>query len=100
MKLPSNKIESPYVYIVSFIVALPICAVIWSTKKIVWPLMRFFTNKILWPLMCYIAKALVQKIKKYMTKTEDTEPTKQLPTPEIFKDAPNLGRAREIQLDN
>ncbi|WP_058048769.1 hypothetical protein [Janthinobacterium sp. Ant5-2-1] len=100
MKLPSNKIESPYVYIVSFIVALPICAVIWSTKKVVWPLMRIFTNKILWPLMRYIAIDLVRNIKNYITKTEETEQTEQLPTPEIFKDAPNLGRAREIQLDN
>lgn len=100
MKLPSNNIQSPYVYIVSFIVALPICAVIWTTKKIVWPLMRFFTNKIVWPLMCIIAMAVVKRINKYMTKSEVTEKTKQLPTPEIFKDAPNLGRAREIQLDN
>jgi len=46
MKLPSNNIQSPYVYIVSFIVALPICAVIWTTKKIVWPLMRFSQIKL------------------------------------------------------
>jgi len=50
--------------------------------------------------MCIIAMAVVKRINKYMTKSEVTEKTKQLPTPEIFKGAPNLGRAREIQLDN
>ena len=100
MKKPSKKLENSYISIVAYLVAFPLCAVIWITKKIVWPLMCFFTKNIIWALLCFVTKVVVKQILKRLTKKEAGMTKAILPTPEIFKDAPNLGRAREIQLDN
>lgn len=84
MKIPSKNIDNPYIYIVSFLVALPVCAAIWTSKKIIWP------------LLCVSAKAAFKQIRKRAVKKKIATPTTQLPTPDIFKDAPNLARARSF----
>jgi len=84
-KQPSNN-EQRYTSVVSFLVALPICAVIWVSMKIVWPILRFCA-KFVWKQLC-----------KSLSKPKVAKPSKEtLPTPAIFKNAPNLARARSIR---
>jgi len=84
-KQPSN-IEQRYSSIVSFCIAWPLCAVIWVSMKVVWPILRF------------CAKLAWKQIVKALSKSKVVKPPKPtLPTPEIFKDAPNLARARQVR---
>lgn len=84
-KQPSN-IEQRYTSVVSFLVALPICAVIWVSMKIVWPILRFCA-KFVWKQLC-----------KTLSKSKVAKPLKKpLFTPEIFKNAPNLAPAKTIR---
>jgi hypothetical protein len=86
MKKQSSNIEQRYTSIVSFVIALPICALIWVSMKVVWPILRFFA-KLAWK---QIVKALSKsKVAKPLTPT--------LRTPEIFKNAPNLARAKQVR---
>lgn len=84
-KQPSN-IEQGYSSVVSFIVALPLCALIWVAMKVVWPILRF------------CAKLVWKQSVKALSKSEVVKPSKAaLPTPEIFKGAPNLARAKQVR---
>jgi hypothetical protein len=84
-KQPSN-IEQRYTSVVSFVVALPICAVIWVSMKVVWPILRF------------CAKLAWKQIVKALSKSKVVKPANPtLPTPEIFKDAPNLAPAKSVR---
>lgn len=83
-KQPSN-LEQCYTSVLSFLLALPICAVIWVSMKIVWPILRF------------CAKAALKQLRKALTRTKVVKPVAQLPTPEIFKGAPNLAPAKSIR---
>lgn len=84
-KQPSN-LEQRYSSVLSFLIALPICAVIWVAMKVVWPILRFCA-KLAWKL---IVKALA--------KSQVVKPPKPtLPTPEIFKGAPNLAPAKQVR---
>lgn len=85
MKKQPGKIENSITAIVSFLVALPICAAIWISMKIVWPVLRF------------CAKAALHQLRKTMAKSNVVKPTSQLPTPAIFKGAPNLAKARSVR---
>jgi len=86
MKKQSSNIEQRYTSIVSFIIALPICALIWISMKVVWPVLRFF------------AKLAWKKIVKALSKSKVEKPLKPtLRTPEIFKNAPNLARAKQLR---
>lgn len=85
MKKPPSKLEQRYTSVLSFLLALPICAAIWVSMKIVWPILRF------------CAKAALKQLRKGMTRTKVVKSVAQLPTPEIFKGAPNLAPARQIR---
>lgn len=85
MKKQPGKFENGISFIVSLLIAFPICAVIWVSMKIVWPVLRF------------CAKAARSLLRKAMTKSNVVKPTSQLPTPAIFKGAPNLARARSVR---
>jgi ABC-type spermidine/putrescine transport system permease subunit II len=86
MKKQPSMFERGYISVVSFLVALPICAVIWVSMKIVWPILRF------------CAKFAWKQLRKSLSKPTVAKPLKEtLRTPAIFKDAPNLARARSIR---
>jgi hypothetical protein len=86
MKKQPSIIEQRYSSLVSFIVASVLCTVIWITMKIVWPILRF------------CAKLAWKQISKAWSKSKVAKPAKAtLPTPDIFKDAPNLARAQEVR---
>lgn len=61
-------------------------------------------KKIVWPLACFIAKLawkglrhLVAKLSKKSAVAKPSKPSAQLPTPDIFKNAPNLAPARQVR---
>lgn len=58
-------------------------------------------RRILWPLACFIAKSAWKGIRHLVAKkskvAKSSKPSALLPTPEIFKDAPNLGPAKEFR---
>lgn len=86
MKKQSSNIEHTYSSIVSFIVALPICALIWVAVRVVWPILRF------------CAKLAWKQSVKALSKSEVVKPAKAtLPTPEIFKGAANLAPAKQVR---
>lgn len=86
MKKQSSNIEQRYASILSFVIALPICAVIWILMKIVWPILRF------------CAKLAWKRITMALSKSKVAKPSKAtLPTPEIFKNAPNLAPAKSVR---
>jgi ABC-type spermidine/putrescine transport system permease subunit II len=86
MKKQPGNIEQIYSSVVSFFLALPICAAIWISMKIVWPILRF------------CAKFAWKQIGKALSKSKVVKPPKAtLPTPEIFKNAPNLARAKSVR---
>lgn len=85
MKKP-NTIEQRYSSILSFLIALPLCAGIWIAMKIVWPILRF------------CAKLAWKQIVKALSKSKVVKPPKAtLPTPDIFKGAPNLAPAKSVR---
>lgn len=86
MKKPPSKTEQFYISFISCLVALPLCAVIWVSLKIVWPVLRF------------CAKLAWKKAVQAMSKSPVVKPAKAtLHTPEIFKGAPNLAPAKSIR---
>ena len=86
MKKQQINIEQRYSSILSFILALPICALIWIAMKIVWPILRF------------CAKLVWKQIVKAMSKSKVVKPPKAiLPTPDVFKGAPNLAPAKSVR---
>lgn len=85
MKKQSKTSTNPYTHIVSFLVALPICAVIWILVKIVWPTLLFS------------AKVAFKLVRAGLTRSTFAKHTTQLPTPDIFKNAPNLARAKSVR---
>jgi hypothetical protein len=86
MKKPPSNIELAYSSVISFIVALPLCALIWVAMRVVWPILRF------------CAKLVWKQSVKALSKSEVVKPAKAtLPTPEIFKGAPNLARAKQVR---
>lgn len=58
-------------------------------------------KKIVWPLICFIAKMAWKGIRRMVSRQKVAKPLKRaaskLPTPEIFKDAPNLARAKSVR---
>lgn len=86
MNKQESKNSSVYSSLISIAIAFPICVVIWVWMKIVWPILRF------------CAKLAWKKIKKALSKSDVVKPLKStLPTPDIFKDAPNLAPAKQIR---
>lgn len=86
MKKEVSTIEQRYSSVVSFIVALPLCALIWIALKIVWPILRF------------CAKLIWKQVIKALSKSQVVKPAKPtLYTPPVFKDAPNLARAKQVR---
>jgi hypothetical protein len=86
MNKQASKNSSVYSSLISLTIAFPICAVIWIAMKIVWPILRF------------CAKLASKQIMKAMRKSKVAKPLKAaLPTPAIFKDAPNLAPAKSIR---
>jgi hypothetical protein len=86
MKKEASTIEQRYSSVVSFIVALPLCALIWIALKIVWPILRF------------CAKLIWKQVFKALSKSKVVKPAKPtLYTPPVFKDAPNLARAKQVR---
>ena len=86
MKQQPGIIENSFVSVVAFVVALPLCAFIWVTRKIVWPILRF------------CAKFAWKKLRETMVKSKVVKPPEPtLFTPEIFKDAPNLAPAKQVR---
>ena len=86
MKKQPSKIENGYTSVVSYLVALPLCILIWISMKIVWPILRFF------------AKFAWKQFRNVLTPAKVVKPaTSKLPTPEIFKGAPNLARAKSVR---
>ena len=86
MKKQPGTIEQRYVSVVSFLVALPLCAIVWIAMKIVWPILR----------VC--AKLVWKHIRIAMLDAKVIKPPKlTLHTPEVFKGAPNLGPAKHVR---
>ncbi|MFC5550253.1 hypothetical protein [Massilia aerilata] len=86
MKKPASNIEQRYSSILSFVLALPLCAVIWISMKIVWPILRF------------CAKLAWKQIVKALSKSKVVKPPKAtLYTPDCFKGAPNLAPAKSVR---
>lgn len=86
MKKPASTLEQRYASVLSFVIALPICAAIWIVMKIVWPILRF------------CAKLAWKRIVKALSKSKVVKPSKRaLPTPDIFKGAPNLAPAKSVR---
>jgi len=54
--------------------------------------------KVIWPIVRFIAVKAFEQIKKRLNraKVEKTEEIEALPTPDIFKGAKNLARARDL----
>jgi hypothetical protein len=86
MKKQSSNIEQRYASVLSFVLALPLCALIWVSMKIVWPILRF------------CAKLALKLIVRALSKSKVVKPPKAtLPTPDIFKGAPNLAPAKQVR---
>lgn len=88
MKKQQSKIEDVLTTIIAFCLSFIIVAAIWIVKKIVWPVLRF------------CARASWNGIRHLLAKSKVVKPSKpaaHLPTPDIFKGAPNLARARQVR---
>lgn len=85
MKKQSTTSTSPYTNVVSFLVAIPICTIIWILVKIFWPTLLFS------------AKVAFKLLRKGLTRSKFAKRSTQLPTPDIFKNAPNLARAKSVR---
>lgn len=86
MKKQSSNIEQRYASVLSFVLAIPICVVIWVSMKIVWPILRF------------CAKLAMKLVLRALSKSKVVKPPKPaLPTPDIFKGAPNLAPAKQVR---
>lgn len=92
MKNQPNMIEDA----VTTLIALPFSAVIVSAvfllRSVVWPILRFCGKVALKGLKLALAKARASKpsVKKAKVKAS-------LPTPDIFKNAPNLAPAKQVR---
>jgi len=86
MKKQTSNFEQRYATILSFVLALPLCALIWISMRILWPTLRFCA-KLAWKVLLRI-----------LSKAKLVKPPKQiLPTPDVFKDSPNLARAKQVR---
>jgi hypothetical protein len=88
MKQQPGFVANTSAIIIAFFLSLAILVTKEIVKKIVWPLLRFVA-KVAWKgIRKLVAKSKVEKTSK---------PTAQLPTPDVFKGAPNLARARQVR---
>lgn len=88
MKKQPSKIEGALTTIIAFLLSFVITAAIWIVRFVVWPILRF------------CATALWNGVRRLLTKTKVVKAapaTKQLPTPDCFKGAPNLAPARQVR---
>jgi hypothetical protein len=86
MKKPPSIIEKGITGIVSIVLGLIVCAVVWISMRVVWPILRF-SAKFAWKHTC-----------KALTKSKVVKPAApKLQTPDIFKNAPNLARAKPVR---
>lgn len=92
MKNESNVIEEA----LTSLIALPFSAVI--------VIAVFLMRSVVWPILRYCGKAALKGLKRALTKAQESKPSVKkakvqasLPTPEIFKNAPNLAPARQVR---
>lgn len=85
MKKQSSKKAMTYTNVVSFLVALPLCLIIWMIMKVLWPLTKIIT------------KFAFKLLRKGLTRSKFAKQKTQFPTPEIFKDSPNLAPAKPVR---
>lgn len=97
MKNKSNTKSSFYVNSLSFIVALPICAVIYLLMRVIFPTLRYSLTRIIFPTLRFTAKVAFKLLRKGLTRSKVVMQSPQLPTPDIFKDAPNLAPAKSVR---
>jgi hypothetical protein len=79
--------------LVAWAITIGVLVVTESFKKIVWPLACFIA-KLAWKGLRHIVSKLLSK-KSPVAKS--SKPSPQLPTPDIFKNAPNLAPAKDVR---
>lgn len=88
MKKQPSKIEDVITTVIAFFLSFVITTAIWALRHVVWPVLR----------LC--ARAMLNGLRRLLTRTKVLKAPKavnELPTPEIFKGAPNLARARQVR---
>jgi uncharacterized membrane protein len=92
MKTQSSMIEEA----VTTLIALPFSAVI--------VLAAFVMRSVAWPILRFCGKAALKGLKRALTKAQASKPSVKkakvqasLPTPDIFKNAPNLAPAKQVR---
>lgn len=88
MKKQPSKIENALVLLISSVLAFAITFGILLVKRVVWPLLRFCARASWNGIRRLLSRATASKAPKL---------AKQLPTPDCFKDAPNLAPARQVR---
>lgn len=90
MKKPPSKIESALTTVIAFVLSSGIVLLVAIARSVVWPILRF------------CAKAALKGVRKLLVQARVVKPAKKaavaLPTPDCFKDAPNVGPAQQFRL--
>jgi hypothetical protein len=92
MKNQPNMIEDA----VTTLIAMPFSAIIVTAV--------FAMRSVVWPILRFCGKAALKGLKRALAKAQATKPSVKkakvqasLPTPDIFKNAPNLAPARQVR---
>lgn len=88
MKKQPSKLEDFITTAIAFFLSFAITAAIWLVRFVAWPLLRWCVRATWKGMRRLLAKMKVVKAPKAVN---------QLPTPAIFKDAPNLAPARQVR---
>lgn len=92
MKNQPNMIEEA----VTTLIALPFSAII--------VIAVFMMRSVVWPILRFCGKAALRGLKRTLAKAQQSKPSVKkakvqasLPTPDVFKNAPNLAPARQVR---